>query len=189
MKKLSSKEKAFLIIGVFVGAFLGGWCMYGLIHKDDKGIEMIDGHHAVDLGLSVKWAALNVGADSLDDYGKLASYEEAQRLSWEGSWRFPTIEEWNELFDKCDVQRGLNGSVLTGPNGLHLFVPCDSLSNYAYWSSSPAKIGLVSHEKIGDTDTSAIKALSCFMMTDLAILQGMPVPEEAPNIATRLVCD
>ena len=188
MKNLSSKEKAFLIIGVMVGAFLGGWWMYGLMHKDDdKGIEMIDGHPAVDLGLSVKWAALNVGADSLADYGKLASYEEAQRLSWGGRWRFPTSDEWKELFEKCSVKRGVNGCVLTGSNGSKMFLSCDSLSKYTYWSSTPSEITIITHGE--SVDSLKASCRSGFMMTEGAVFHGMPLPDISPNVATRLVCE
>lgn len=38
--------------------------------------NIINGHEAVDLGLSVKWAACNVGASAPDDYGDFYAYGE-----------------------------------------------------------------------------------------------------------------
>ena len=84
----------------------------------------------VDLGLSVKWATCNVGANSPSDYGDYyawgetstkSSYTEENsstfgksmgniggnssydvaRYRWGGSWRMPTKAEWQELVDKC----------------------------------------------------------------------------------------
>ena len=89
----------------------------------------INGHEYVDLGLSVKWAACNVGASSPEDYGNYyawgetatkAKYTEsnsktygknmgdisgnpqydAARANWGGTWRLPTKAEFNELY-KC----------------------------------------------------------------------------------------
>ena len=91
----------------------------------DKGT--IAGHEYVDLGLSVKWATCNVGANSPEDYGDYyawgetsikSSYDEDNCETWEksigdikgtsrdvahvkwgGSWRMPTEAEFGELFD------------------------------------------------------------------------------------------
>uniref|UniRef100_UPI0025B2398C PEGA domain-containing protein n=2 Tax=uncultured Muribaculum sp. TaxID=1918613 RepID=UPI0025B2398C len=83
----------------------------------------INGHEYVDLGLSVKWAACNVGASSPEDYGNYyawgetatkAEYTEsnsktygktmgdisgnpqydAARANWGGTWRLPTKAEF-----------------------------------------------------------------------------------------------
>ena len=90
----------------------------------------INGHEYVDLGLSVKWAACNVGASSPEDYGNYyawgetatkAKYTEsnsktygknmgdisgnpqydAARANWGGTWRLPTKAEFDELVNKC----------------------------------------------------------------------------------------
>ncbi len=92
---------------------------------------IINGHEYVDLGLSVKWATCNVGANSPSDYGDYfawgetspkanyvpgnsASYNkkyktdiagdashDAARANWGGSWRLPTASEIDELVNKC----------------------------------------------------------------------------------------
>ena len=84
----------------------------------------------VDLGLSVNWAAYNIGAESLDDPGKLylvgtniehiqgVKYQKSQvpnfsgdysgnpqldmaTQTWGSEWRTPTLAEWLELINKC----------------------------------------------------------------------------------------
>jgi len=90
----------------------------------------INGHEWVDLGLSVKWATMNVGATEPDDYGDYFAWGEvhpkskytknnsitrkkdideisgnssydAARYHWGGSWRLPTKSELDELLAKC----------------------------------------------------------------------------------------
>ena len=89
-----------------------------------------NGYDWVDLGLSVKWATCNVGANKPEDYGNYYAWGEtstkteytkdnsktygksmgdikgnsnydAARANWGGSWRMPTDEEMQELIDKC----------------------------------------------------------------------------------------
>ena len=87
------------------------------------------GHEYVDLGLSVKWATCNIGANSPEGYGDYyawgetsskSSYDEdncttwekqigdiagtsrdVARAKWGGSWRMPTEAECEELIDNC----------------------------------------------------------------------------------------
>ena len=96
-----------------------------------EGLEVsgtINGHEYVDLGLSVKWATMNVGASSREDYGdyyawgelrtkesytdancetwnkKIKSikgtYRDVAHVKWGGTWRMPTGGEILELVDK-----------------------------------------------------------------------------------------
>ncbi|MBE6303954.1 MAG: DUF1566 domain-containing protein [Bacteroidales bacterium] len=89
-----------------------------------------DMYEAVDLGLSVKWAASNVGTTIPEDYGEFYSWGEIESKSvyspdncatWglsigdisgnpeydaatafmEGNWRMPTKAEFQELLDSC----------------------------------------------------------------------------------------
>ena len=79
--------------------------------------------HAVDLGLSVKWACCNIGANSPEDYGNYYAWGEittkevyssetytytssptrlslsvdAANVNWGGKWRMPTYDEVSEL--------------------------------------------------------------------------------------------
>lgn len=122
-------------------------------------------HEYVDLGLSVKWATCNVGADKPQEFGNLYAWGETQPASegsiekykfckgdnksftkycsdknygykrftdnkttldpdddvahvkWGADWRMPTIEECQELIDKCtwtcDSINGVNGYRVT----------------------------------------------------------------------------
>lgn len=102
----------------------------------------------VDLGLSVKWAGWNIGADKPESFGDYfdwgnywpkKSYSEnnyynsghldhdAAKHRWGGSWRMPTSDECQELKDKCKWEwttvNGVNGYKVTGPSGKSIFLP------------------------------------------------------------------
>ena len=99
-----------------------------------------NGGNAVDLGLSVKWADRNVGADSPEAYGDYyawgevttkteynewnstaygkdtgvisgnATYDVAT-ANWGDGWRLPTVEEINELIANCTFSWGEQNGV------------------------------------------------------------------------------
>ena len=98
--------------------------------EETDGVTYVNGYAAVDLGLSVKWATCNVGADSPEDYGNYYAWGEtetkdsytlsnsatcgvemddisgdaeydAATANWGGSWRMPTYDEMSELVDNC----------------------------------------------------------------------------------------
>ena len=140
-----------------------------------------NGHEYVDLGLSVKWATCNVGADTPEEYGNYyawgetstkSSYDEdncktynrsmsdirgnssydAARANWGGSWRLPTMTEFDELVNNCDyewtTQNGVAGMRFTSKrNGNSIFFPAagwrrgssmyDAGEHGYYWSSTP----------------------------------------------------
>ena len=136
--------------------------------------------NAVDLGLSVKWADMNVGATSPEGYGYYYAWGETEpksvylwsnykyydgrfdtltkyctnssygtvdnktvldpeddvaHVKWGGDWRMPTWTEQYELLDKCTWTwtscNGVNGYIVTGPNGNSIF-----LADNNYWSNS-----------------------------------------------------
>ena len=93
----------------------------------------INGHEYVDLGLSVKWATCNIGANKPEEYGDYFAWGEtttkssytkensrtdfecmgdisgnenydAARANWDGTWRLPTKREMEELRDECTWQ-------------------------------------------------------------------------------------
>ena len=98
-----------------------------------------NGHQFVDLGLSVKWATCNVGANAPEQYGDYFAWGEtmpkrryteknsltygktmgdisghvnydAATANWGGDWRMPTKEEMQELLDNCKWEESeLNG--------------------------------------------------------------------------------
>ena len=112
-------------------------------------------HESVDLGLSVKWATCNVGANSPEEFGEYyewgatnenenavylrskkywynisGSQYDVARIKWGGSWRLPTRHEIQELIEKCakkwTTYNGVNGVLVTGPNGNSIFLPAAS---------------------------------------------------------------
>ena len=148
----------------------------------DEVNQMINGHKYVDLGLSVRWAICNIGAnypneygnyfawgessakhfydesnyivkdDSIEDWAGNAQYD-AARYNWGSIWRTPTIEELEELKEKCEWIwcenfEGIKGYQVVGPNGNSIFLPAagsqyenskDTVGEFGYyWSSTPA---------------------------------------------------
>ena len=167
-------------------------------HKHTRGNH--NGHEWVDLGLSVKWAMCNIGADSPEDYGdyfvwgetrpkseytdadcktikkqpfftKLFNFGhsdayanvenlpddisgnaqyDAASANWGGTWRMPTVAEFEELCNKCKwtwtSQGRHKGYKVTGPNGNSIFLPAAgwrygtdryNVGEYGdYWSST-----------------------------------------------------
>ena len=109
---------------------------------------------------SYKWC--NGSSTSLTKYNTNSSYgtvdnktvldpeDDAAHVNWGGSWRMPTIDEWIELGTKCTwtgtTQNGVNGRLVTGPNGKSIFLPAAGIRSDAdlnnagpygnFWSSS-----------------------------------------------------
>ena len=121
-------------------------------NNTSKSRGVINGYEYVDLGLSVKWAAYNIGTYSPEGepfyfaWGSTmphngstkipsVSYSviwgeskyDAARAIWKGSWRMPTYSEAYELISNCDWKwstiNGRNGYTVTGPNGNSIFLP------------------------------------------------------------------
>ena len=109
---------------------------------------------------SYKWC--NGSYSTLTKYNYSSSYgtvdneyilvpeDDAAAANWGGSWRMPTDAEWTELRTECTwtwtTQNGVNGRLVTGPNGNSIFLPAAGSRggtglSYAgscgfYWSSS-----------------------------------------------------
>lgn len=94
--------------------------------------NFINGHEYVDLGLGVKWARCNVGAQIPEEYGDYFAWGEIEpkrlfneetsetykkviedisgtsrdvaRVKWGAPWRMPTKEEFYSLRFKCDLE-------------------------------------------------------------------------------------
>lgn len=105
-----------------------------------------NGHEYVDLGLpsGLKWATMNIGASTPEGYGDyfawgetetkndystdaytytdnptvLPANHDAAAVKWQGNWRMPTVNEYQELFNNCKKEwttsNGVNGYKLTG---------------------------------------------------------------------------
>lgn len=122
---------------------------------------------AIDLGLSVKWASCNVGAQSPDEYGDYLQWDgsDLAHSALGGKWFMPTLEEGQELIDKCTWEwcelNGVTGYKVTGPNGNSIFLPATGWkhSNFSddvsvgiegnYWTITPSELyspGMASYD-------------------------------------------
>lgn len=122
--------------------------------ESDKTTGEIQGHEWVDLGLSVKWATCNVGAESPEEFGGCYTWSSTDDIAtkkWGSKWRMPTKEEFEELSEDCTwkwtTKDGVNGYEVKGDNGNSIFLPAagyyygssrqeDGETGY-YWSSTP----------------------------------------------------
>ncbi|MBQ8222995.1 MAG: hypothetical protein IJZ87_06605 [Bacteroidales bacterium] len=117
-----------------------------------------NGYDWVDLGLpsGLKWATCNYGASSLSEYGSYLTHNDDMTNSdafdavkqWGGTWRLPTVAEFQELIINClwtwTSIDGNNGYKVTGPNGNSIFLPA---AGYRYYDSY---YGLLSTPDTGD---------------------------------------
>lgn len=106
---------------------------------------------AVDLGLSVKWANYDFGAMSPYDVSpkfvfsntslpydtgtSILNQQQDRASKWGSNWSTPTREQWDELFNKCNVTKetinGVSGYLVTAQNNNSIF-----LSKDYYWTSN-----------------------------------------------------
>lgn len=93
---------------------------------------------------------------TVDNKKRLEFADDAARANWGGSWRMPTHAEWMELNENCEWEwtsrNGIDGRLVTGPNGNSLFLPAAGswhdteiyppMPFGSYWSSSLYKNSL-----------------------------------------------
>lgn len=64
---------------------------------------------------------------AVDGKTELEPEDDAASVNWGASWRMPTVEQLQELIDNCTwtsmQQNGVNGRLVTGPNGNTIFLP------------------------------------------------------------------
>ena len=76
---------------------------------------------------------------TVDNKTVLDPEDDAAHVNWGGSWRIPTDAEWSELINSCTwtwtAQNGVNGRLVTGPNGNSIFLPAAGHRDDAYLSS------------------------------------------------------
>ena len=119
--------------------------------KRSKPSGWVNGYEAVDLGLSVRWASCNIGANKPYDFGEWFTFGDVTRNKYTGDpkdyvsgniigtshdiakyymgseWRMPTVKECEELVTKCKsydrLINGIWGRMVYGPNGNSIFLP------------------------------------------------------------------
>ena len=98
-----------------------------------------------DLSISELKSRGIIGSD-----GNLTVAYDAATANWGGGWRMPTLDEMKELCNNCSwswtTQNGVNGYMITGPNGNSIFLPDAANRNGAggysrgssvdYWSGT-----------------------------------------------------
>lgn len=125
-----------------------GMCIRPIMFSDDNsGIPDTPPkeREAIDLGLSVKWANMNIKSKSnftddaffswgstfeqvkydsesypyshkdISENGNLPVDKDAARQNWGDKWRMPTINEWNELINSCKWTKTIKNGI-TGYN-------------------------------------------------------------------------
>ncbi len=136
----SAPKYSKIVLGLCFCCLIAVACFYWGNLKSEQTLKDVDlpstsgvvnGHEWVDLGLSVKWATCNVGANSPSDYGSYFAWGEirtkaeytstnsktegkdfthhingynmydAARANWGGDWRLPTEGEVEELRNQC----------------------------------------------------------------------------------------
>lgn len=119
---------------------------------------------AVDMGLSVKWASMNLGAKSEDEIGMFFAWGEtspkpgytrdnydfsvdagkdcydAAKAKLSGDWRVPTKTEWEELVKHCywnwTTRNGIDGFLVTSKfTGNSIFLPFPKKCTISHTSS------------------------------------------------------
>jgi hypothetical protein len=77
--------------------------------------------------------------DLVDGKTELDPEDDAAYINWGKNWRTPTMNQIEELIDKCTwkltTRNAVNGYLVTGPNGASLFLPA------AGWRSVSELIG------------------------------------------------
>lgn len=133
----------------------------------------------IDLGLSVKWASTNWGANSPEMYGDYFSWGEIEtnsdqqsspirgvaQVKLNGKWRIPTEEEFQELIDNCkwtvEQLNNIKGErVVSLKNGNSIFLPYGGYKRNEkgwekgfeghYWTSSVNEKGVISLRFCGE---------------------------------------
>lgn len=83
--------------------------------------------------------------NNTDGKTRLDLSDDAARAKLRGKWRIPTDTEWIELHERCEWHwtslEGVNGYVVTGPNGNSIFLPAAGFHDIYYGDQAHA-VGL-----------------------------------------------
>lgn len=139
--KASKLLLLFLVLPIILSA-----CSEGKDEPNNPTRKTIDinGHEAVDLGLSVMWSTCNFGASEESEVGYKFIFTHPSFTtdckfynpyldtdivteSWGNSWRIPTQEEVDELIDKCLFEvvffNNEKYAKITSSNGNFIYLP------------------------------------------------------------------
>lgn len=154
---------------IVVLLIIGSFYQYKAYKKTHPTLNVtnIENREAVDLGLSVKWATCNIGANKPEENGNyygwgdptgkdafewdnkyiidinqgfpiregntpppssiIKTSKDIAYYNWGGNWRMPSIEEAQELIEKCEIcyyeSHGKNMIKVVGPNGNFIIIP------------------------------------------------------------------
>ena len=99
-------KKIFYLVTLVIFSSLFVQC-----EKESNGKGIHEGYEYVDLGLSVKWATCNIGADSPERYGKFFAWGEVKSKGYYDWNTYKYCEGVDSTFTKyCyDILFGLNG--------------------------------------------------------------------------------
>ena len=79
-----------------------------------------------------------------DNKTELDPEDDAAYVNWGSQWRMPTMEQLKELVEQCtwthQTLNGMEGRLVTGPNGNSIFLP-EAGYAYADWINSVGEIG------------------------------------------------
>lgn len=118
--------------------------------------------------LLTKYVTTTACGNPVDNKKTLELSDDVARANWGGTWRMPTSTEIEELNSKCSwtktTQNGVNGYLVTGPNGNSIFLPCaghvSGDQRYGagtcghYWSSSLSNTQVNFYARYLDFDNS-----------------------------------
>ena len=69
----------------------------------------------------------NTSCGTVDNKTELDSADDAAYVNWGEDWRMPTLAQQKELLNNCTrtwmTLNGVNGTLVTGPNGNTIFLP------------------------------------------------------------------
>ena len=144
------------------------------VESEDHSFTTDKDERLVDLGLSVKWARWNIGAEKETDYGYLVPWgadnknatayvgNDQPNISgtpldiahneWGSEWRMPTREEIKELYENCKVTSEYNNGVFGvrfSRRGESLFLPYGGLGKETDRKYEGVAAYLWSSENIG----------------------------------------
>lgn len=108
------------------------------IKQQSSNSDVIDGIEFVDLGLSVLWANMNIGAKRADEFGVYVNKVDSSTTGLVADWNLkgalvPTIAQFEELKSKCYWEPteyyGVSGYDVKGKNGNKIFIPLTGDNN------------------------------------------------------------